>query len=285
MSSTSDRGAAFSETIQRELSTGEFVFPTSMQAAVKVRRALDADDASVESVAKVIGLEPLLSVKLLRMANSTFFNPSGVEVVDVRRALMRVGVNNARVLAFAVIGDQLASAQEFAPVWRLAEQLWRHTLDVASLSYAIALQVDNVPPDTALLAGMVHDIGQFYLLSRVHEFPELLQEDSELSEFILFWHKQVGQGVLKALGSPDKIVDALGTQDVFGGGWPPSTLSDVIFLANSAAGIPNPFTTVSLELQMTLRQSAFEGADPDIVKQLLDEARAQRTNALAMLSA
>ena len=179
-------------------------FPTSMQATVKIRRALDEEDASTSTVARVINLEPLLSVKMLRMANSAFFNTSGSEVTDVHRALMRVGINNARVLALAVIGDQMATAAEFAPVWRLAEQLWRHTLDVASLAYAIALQLDGVSPDTALLAGMVHDIGQFFLLARVHAYPELLQEQDEMSEFILTWHGKVGCSRYCAqLGTPD----------------------------------------------------------------------------------
>lgn len=96
MAENHDRRAAFSEAIRKELASGEFVFPTSMQAAVKIRRALDEPNSSLASVARVIGLEPLLSVKLLRMANSVFFNPSGNEVTDVHRALMRVGINNAR---------------------------------------------------------------------------------------------------------------------------------------------------------------------------------------------
>ncbi|HEX5126079.1 MAG TPA: HDOD domain-containing protein, partial [Rhodocyclaceae bacterium] len=216
--------------------------------------------------------------------NSAFFNPAGNDVTDVHRALMRVGINNARTLAFAVIGDQLATAQEFAPVLRLAEQLWRHTVDVASLSYAIALQLDRVPPDTALLAGMVHDLGQFYLLARAHEFPELLADEGEMSEFILFWHKQVGQAVLKALGTPEVIVNALNEQEVFGPNWPPQNLSDVLFLANSATGAPNPFSTVPLEMQIALRQTAFEGVDYAVVNKLLDEARVQRAAAMAMLS-
>ncbi|HSD39765.1 MAG TPA: HDOD domain-containing protein [Rhodocyclaceae bacterium] len=279
------RRVQFSANLERELASGEFVFPTSMQAAVKIRRALDEEEASTATIARVINLEPLLSVKLLRMANSAFFNTNGQEVTDVHRALMRVGMNNARVLALAVIGDQMATASEFAPVWRLAEQLWRHTLEVASLSYAIALQLDNISPDTALLAGMVHDIGQFFLLARVHAYPELLQEQDEMSEFILSWHKEVGQQVLTALGTPELIIDALDAQESPSGTWPPATLSDVIFLANSAAGTPNPFSTLSLEMQIALRQAAFAGVDRDIVNQLLDEARVQHAVALSMLTA
>jgi HD-like signal output (HDOD) protein len=256
-----------------------------MQATVKIRRALEEEDASTATVARVINLEPLLSVKLLRMANSAFFNTSGTEVTDVHRALMRVGINNTRILALAVIGDQMATAAEFAPVWRLAEQLWRHTLDVASLAYAIALQVEDVSPDTALLAGMVHDIGQFFLLARVHAYPELLHEHDEMSEFILSWQKEIGQQVLRALGTPDIIVDALDEQESPSGNWPPNRLADVIFLANSAAGTPNPFSTLSLEMQIALRQAAFAGVEPEVVNKLLDEARVQRAAAMSMLSA
>lgn len=285
MGETSDRRAAFNAVIEQELKTGELVFPTSMQAAVKIRRALESPDAGLSSVAKVINLEPLLSVKLLRMANSVFFNPSGVDVSDVQRALMRVGVNNARTLAFAVIGDQLATATEFAPVWRLADQLWRHSLDVASLAYSIAVQVDYAVPDTVLLAGMVHDIGQFYLLSRVHDYPELLHEESELAAFVLDWNRRVSQAVLVSLGTPEVITEALEEQDECSGVWPPRKLSDILFLANSAAGTPNPFSTISLEEQIIRRQQAFDGIDHETVNHLLDEARIRRAAAMAMLTA
>ncbi len=74
---TSDKCAKFAADLERELASGEFVFPTSMQAAVKIRRALDEEDASTSTVARIINLEPLLSVKMLHMANSAFFNTSG----------------------------------------------------------------------------------------------------------------------------------------------------------------------------------------------------------------
>ena len=285
MSDTTDRRAAFNATIERELQAGELSFPTSMQAAVKIRRALEEPEAGLSSVARVINLEPLLSVKLLRMANSVFFNSSGVDVTDVQRALMRVGVNNARTLAFAVIGDQLATAQEFAPVWRLADQLWRHSLDVASLAYSIAVQLDYPVPDTVLLAGMVHDIGQFYLLSRVHDFPELLQEESGLAEFILDWDRRVSQAVLRSLGTPEVICEALDEEDDCRSTWPPRGLAEILFLANSAAGTPNPFSTRTLEEQIARRQQAFAGVDQDTINHLLDEARVRRAAAMAMLTA
>jgi HD-like signal output (HDOD) protein len=287
MSSPEERRAQFAADLDRELASGELSFPTSMQAALKIRRALEEEDASIATVARIVGLEPLVSVKLLRMANSAFYNRQGEEVTDVHRALMRIGLRNTRIIAMAVIGDQMATAAEFAPVSRLAEQLWRHTLDVASLAYAIALQLDDdtVTPDTALLAGMVHDIGQFFLLGRVHAYPELLQEQDEMSEFILLWHHKVSQQVLSALGTPELIVHALDNQDAPSGNWPPSSLSDIVYLANSAAGTPNPFSILSLEELILRRQEAFKDVERDQLDRLLDEARVQRAAALSMLSA
>lgn len=285
MAQTGERRAAFSAAIERELKSGELVFPTSMQAALKIRRALDDQSSGLTNVARVIALEPLLSVKLLRMANSTYFNPRDLPVSDVQRALLRVGVENARLLAIMVIGEQLASAQEFAPVRPLADQLWRHSLDVASLCYAIAIQVDSVRPDTALLAGMVHAIGQFYLLARSHAFPELLEDRGEFADIILFWDKRVSQSVLYALGTPDEIVEAVAESETVVPAWPPTRLVDMLHLARLATSTPNPFSTQPFEQQIADRQAALAAMDGGPLGRMLDEARIRRAAALAMLTA
>jgi len=48
--------------------------------------------------------------------------------------------------------------------------VWEHTAHVASLSQVIARRVTNVDPDTAMFAGIVHEVAGFYLLSRAAEF-------------------------------------------------------------------------------------------------------------------
>ncbi|MDQ7990523.1 MAG: HDOD domain-containing protein [Candidatus Dactylopiibacterium sp.] len=287
MDQTADRRSAFSAAVERELQCGELVFPTSMQAALKIRRALEDENAGLSAVAHVVGLEPLLAVKLLRMANSAHFSPRQVPVSDVYRALLRVGVDNARLLAVTLIGEQLATAEDFAPVRALAQQLWDHSLDVASLCYAIAVQAEGegIAPDTALLTGMVHSIGQFYLLARSREFPELLEEQSELADFILDWNHRIGQAVLVALGTPAGIVDAIDHCGKIPCSWPPTRLADILFLASTAASVPNPFSTVSLEALLERRRAAFSTVDPERLERVLDEARIRRAAALAMLAA
>jgi HD-like signal output (HDOD) protein len=69
------------EDIARDLS-GDINFPTCMDAAILVRNSLKDPLASLERIAQVVGIEPLISSKLLRLANSVSYNPSGKRVSD-----------------------------------------------------------------------------------------------------------------------------------------------------------------------------------------------------------
>ena len=48
-----------------------------------------------------------------------------------------------------------------------------------ALAWSLARHVTGVNPDTALFAGIIHEVGGFYLLSRADEFPGLLDDDPE----------------------------------------------------------------------------------------------------------
>ena len=50
--------------------------------------------------------------------------------------------------------------------------------------------------DEALFAGLVHDIGRFYLLSRAAAYPDLVAHPDELDALIHEWHPSIGQAVL-----------------------------------------------------------------------------------------
>ena len=57
---------------------GDVVFPTCFDTAVHLRAELQNPDVSVARIAQMVSLEPLVAAKLLHIANSAFFNPSGV---------------------------------------------------------------------------------------------------------------------------------------------------------------------------------------------------------------
>ena len=45
-------------------------------------------------------------------------------------------------------------------------RLWVHSIEVAALSAVISSRFAVAPPETALFAGIVHEIAGFYILSK-----------------------------------------------------------------------------------------------------------------------
>src|SRR5471032_1637254 len=159
---------------------GELVFPTSVNAALRVQLALDNPDCPMDEAIRLVLAEPVLAARTVAIANSAMFNRSGsAPITNVRNAITRIVYHNLFALAAAMVVRQFGSKISDPLVRAKAEQLWDHTIHVAALARIIARDVTNVNPDTALFAAIVHEVGGFYLLSRADEFPGLLEEDPE----------------------------------------------------------------------------------------------------------
>jgi HD-like signal output (HDOD) protein len=122
-------------------------------------------------------------------------------------------------------------------------ELWEHTACVASLAQVLARRMTRINPDTALFAGIVHEVGGFYLLSRAGEFPGLL--DGELEGWVEYGEKVIGRGVLKALEIPETICESIEQVWQGIGGTPPVTLGDILILANALATTMSPLQPAS----------------------------------------
>lgn len=223
--------------IAGELSRGEVTFPTHALVAQKLQRALGDPDCHVDDAARLIKAEPLLAAKVVALANSTAFNASGRLITDVRTAILRLGFRYLRSLATAVVTRQLAVPSSAADR-DLAARLWEHTAHVAALAHVIARKVTHLDPETAMFAGIVHEVGAFYLISRAGEYPGLLDED--FSAWTETGEADVGRAVLKALAVPQAVIDAI---EVCWQGFltlPPTTLGDTLLLADELAPVESP---------------------------------------------
>lgn len=194
------------EDIAKDLSGSEITFPTFLDITFQVRTALKDPNLSVEQLAKLVGAEPLMSTKIIRMANSVALNPSGKEVADVRNGIIRVGMEAVRSVSFAVAMEQLLKSKQMQPFEGISKKLWEHTAHVASLARVLARKVARINGDEAMFTGLVHDIGVFYLMSRAAGFPELIADKAELHSLLVGWHDNIGHALLTALGSPESVV-------------------------------------------------------------------------------
>jgi HD-like signal output (HDOD) protein len=226
------------KSIAAQAGRGELAFPTHVNATLKLQQALSDPDCHIEEAARLVQTEPLLAARTVAIANSAAYNRAGNDVTNVKAAVARVGFRTLGALAASVIVRQLAGGVTDPLLRAKADQLWQHSANVAALALVIARRVSFVDPDTAMFAGIVHEVGGFYLLSRAAEFPGLLDGGAE--EWIEHGQVEIGRGVLRKLGVPAPVMDAI--EALWHGmrALPPETLGDTLMLAKDLAPIPSP---------------------------------------------
>lgn len=231
------------DAIAADAARGEMIFPTHTEVALQVRKVLESPDCSIDQLSKLVSTEPMLAARIVSVANSVAYNSSGRISSDVHSALSRIGFSTLRTLAISVIVRQMQGMSGLPEHRALAARLWEHTTHVAVLARVIAKRVTHQDPEAAFFAGIVHEVGGFYLLSRASAYPDLLKGDVD------FWHGggelQIGRAVVKALGLPDDILGAL---EVLWDGYlamPAVSLGDTLLLADELAPVESPLTELS----------------------------------------
>lgn len=274
------------EALQRlsaELESGDIVFPTSIDVSLRIRQALENPDINLNEVARLVGAEPVLSAKALRLANSVAYNRSGNEITDVRTAVNRVGTEPIRMLTMSLIVRQMVDARADERLRVMTHDLWQHTIHVSALSYVIARRLSRLNADAAMFAGVVHEIGQFYLLARASAFPALLQREEELSGLMFSFSRSVGRAVLESLKVPSQIIDAVDDPSITGAVVPPRSLADVLFLAESMAAFPNPFCSATAEHDAAIAEAVTADIDNETLDAVVAESQEEIDSIIATL--
>jgi putative nucleotidyltransferase with HDIG domain len=223
----------FLESLATELSSKELLFPTSLTATLKIRRALNDANASIEKVARIIGAEPVLSAQILRLANSVAYNSSSVQTNDLRQAAVRLGVEMVRNVAIAVGMKQLVQTKSTSDASQLINGLWNRSIRVAALSFVTAHKLTRLNSDSAMIAGLLHDIGKFYILNRAHSFADIFVDKKALWDLIDRWHLSIGAAILESWDVADEIrVAVLDHRDLERTHRGPPDLTDVVMAAD-----------------------------------------------------
>lgn len=248
---------------------GELSFPTSLDAGRRVLKAVENPDLGMAALAKIVVAEPLLSAKVIRLANSVALNPSNQVIRDVRQAVLRVGMDPIKSLAMVLIMDQLRQSQRHSACRDLSNRLWERSVHVAALSYVLARKLTRLNADEVMFAGIVHDLGRFYLLARAAEFPALLEDTVVLAETINDLAERVTEIVLEALKLPSSVVDAVLASRQFSGVMPPASLGDILFVAGVVSPRRDPFEELDARVIPLANSAVTLGLDQSTVAEVI----------------
>lgn len=199
----------FIKGLSAELSSRNLVFPTSLKTTMKIRHALDNANMPSDQVARIISTEPVLSAQILMLSNTPMFNRTSKKIEELRVAVTLLGFGVVRNIAISVGMKQLKDQQEDTSMSEPMEGLWTRSMRVAALSFVIAKNRTKLSPDKAMVAGLLHDIGKFYILSRAHHYQGLFTSSEALWELIDQWHADIGVAILESWEVSDDIRDAV----------------------------------------------------------------------------
>jgi len=236
-----DIGFEFVANLCEELNNSTLDLPAFPDVALRIRKVLRDPEITADQVVRVVGSDPVFSARLLRVANSALMNAAGVQINDLRIATMRLGFNMAYNIAVSVAVEQVMKSSKVNKLHPYLKELWKHSVRVAAYSYVIADRQTDINPDEAMLAGMLHDIGKFYILNKSGKYPELFNQPETLDMIMQDWHTAVGRSILDAWKFSEEIAVAADEHESlermhFG----TADLTDVVMVANLFAHQQQP---------------------------------------------
>jgi HD-like signal output (HDOD) protein len=203
----------FVAALASELSGTKIDLPSFPDVAIRVRRALGDEKTTVDQVVRIVGSEPALAARLLKMSNSAALNRSGRQITELRTAIARMGYNMVRSAAISFAMAQIRASAGLKGLEKPLAELWRSSTYVAAFCYVLARNHTQRNADEAFLAGLLHGVGRLYILTRTPRFPGLLGDPASLDEINRNWHANIAKAVLENWELTDELVEAVHAQD------------------------------------------------------------------------
>jgi HD-like signal output (HDOD) protein len=209
----SDEAFAFVRELAEIMNRGHVELPSFPAVAARVIQVLNDQSASTEQVVKVLGAEPALAARTLRMANSIALNPAGHEIRDLRMGVLRVGFDVLRSAAITFAMSQLKDARNYEGSEAQFAALWRRSSLVAATCYATAKEHRLFRPNNAMLAGLLHDVGRLYLFCQSGRYPALTRDPEGSRQVMDEWSPPLGKAILDNWNMAEDLAAAVEKQN------------------------------------------------------------------------
>lgn len=184
----------------------ELELPTLPDVALRVREAIRDPDIGVKDVAKMVLADPVLSARLIHVANSAAYRRD-TAATTVYQAVTRLGLTAAQNIAVSLALKNLFKSE--APLLKQRmQELYSHSSQVASIAYVLARHSQGFNAERGLLAGLLHDIGVIPILTFAAQQGALDHHPVELDRTIKRLRRITGHLVLSRLGFEEDMITA-----------------------------------------------------------------------------
>jgi len=182
------------------------VMPKVVQDVIQMLNNEDIDIAKLE---QAIEHDQVISAKVLRLANSSFYGLSRT-IRTLDEAISLIGLDNLRMI---VVAHGVTGSFEKIPGFDM-KRFWRHSLLTASIARQLCRE-NKRATDTAYISALMHNIGQL----PIHiVFPEAGQDVEEMCQGLSVLerksienstlgldHCQIGEELARRWNFPEEI--------------------------------------------------------------------------------
>ncbi|HOK41450.1 MAG TPA: HDOD domain-containing protein [bacterium] len=191
--------------------------PSLSPTAAKVIELVNNINCSPLELTKVIKLDPVLSAKVLKVVNSSYF-ALPQKITSLERAIIMLGLNTIKNLALsaALLSQFEVKGQKYLLDMK---EFWKHSLAVGIVAKKIAIK-RNIPKteiEDYFLAGLIHDLG--LLIENIFypdEFASILKKSTEIGlinaeeeELNKLNHCKIGKAIGEKWNLSQKLINAL----------------------------------------------------------------------------
>ncbi len=271
--------------IRTDLENDQLVLPTLPEIALRIGRALDDESTDAQRIATIIQTDPVMTAKIIRTANSALYG--GLEAADsCAKAVVRLGIRTTHklVLSFAL---REVFGKGPRVIRSALKDLWQHSTRVGALSLVLARLTGRFDPEHALLAGLVHDIGEIPVLTYAAEYPALIGSQTALGTLRRRLRGELGAAIMETWRFPEEFTPCpIEAEDWLRDPGPEPDYCDLLITAQLHAfvGTPRMQEVPRLDQVPAFRKLDLGELTPELSIAILEQAREQVAEAERMLA-
>lgn len=184
---------------------------------LQLNSLVNRKNSSVDEIASLVGHDPALTFRVLKLANSALYSRKG-NIKTVDEAVQKIGTDELCNIAIAT-----SAALVFKGAGRNKINLkdyWQHSVYSAVLARGLYYERARVVDGGMFVAGLLHNIGFLVVLERLPyfmvKFADVVGEEHKEKGFeketLGFTFVDVSNGLLKRWGLDEELVDIVANQ-------------------------------------------------------------------------
>jgi HD-like signal output (HDOD) protein/DNA-binding NarL/FixJ family response regulator len=179
-------------------------------------------DTEIKELEELIKTDHALTAKVLKLANSSYYNRMGTRIYNLKDAIKVIGFIGVKEIAIGVgTIDSFKEKPEETTFNRIG--LWYHSFTTGIIARTLARQIKHPQPETCFVSGLLNNIGIAILDDYFNEeFNKVIELSlyydlplTQVEEHLLgMKHNEISSRILRLWNFPKNIVIPVSLSDL-----------------------------------------------------------------------